>query len=139
MLPGRTPSKSGEAILIPAAAITSSTGLNLSRGSRISSSGFGSKSAFGFITITESRFATTTESPFFIWPSMSIMLAVVPRPTSSFTSRIIPRFCFSSWDNLFCMYCCVRPTSTVSSSGIPTPVRALTGTIDTSFPKSFTL
>ena len=96
VLPGKTPSKSGDAIFKPAAASTLSTGLNLSRGSLISSSGFGNKTALGFITITESLFATTILSPFLMEPSIKMILAVSPNPTSSFTSRTIPRGSFCS-------------------------------------------
>ena len=138
-LPGRTPSRSGEAILTPAAAVTSLTGLNLSRGSLISSSGFGKSIAFAFVVITESLFARTMKSPFLRLPSIKIMFAVTPKPISSLTSSTMPFVDFSCCSSFFCMYCWVKPTNTASSSGIPSPVRALTGTMDISFVKSLTL
>ena len=136
VLPGNTPSRSGDAIFIPAAACTSSIGLNLSLGSRISSNGFGSSNAFGLVTITESLLATITLSSFFKNPSTKIIFAVGPKPTSSLTSRIMPRVVFSSCSSFFFKYCCVKPTNTPSNSGIPTPVLALIGTIETSLEKS---
>ena len=73
------------------------------------------------------------ESSFLICPSIRIIFAVGPRPTSSLTSNIIPRLDFSSWLNFSFRYCCVNPTNTANNSGIPTPVFALTGTIAISF------
>ena len=64
------------------------------------------------------------------------MFAVGPNPTSSFTSKTIPRVCFSSCSNFLLKNCCVNPTSTANNSGIPTPDLALTGTMDISFLKS---
>ena len=89
-LPANTPSKSGDTILKPAAEITSVTDLNLSRGSRISSKGFGRSKALTLVTTISSRFATMIVSPCLIVPSNSIILAEGPRPSSSLISRMIP-------------------------------------------------
>jgi len=73
----------------------------VSRGSRISSRGFGKSNAFGFITTIESLLATTMLFSFLIIPSIRIIFAVCPNPTSSFTSKTMPRGSFSSLLSLF--------------------------------------
>ncbi len=138
VVPGSTPARSGEATLSPAAAFTLSTPVNLSRGSRISSSGLGSRMALGLATMTPSRRAITMRSVLFSWPSISIMLAVSPSPVSWLASSTIPRVPFSSCSSRAAMYCWVRATRTVSSSGMPTPVRADMGIMETSDLKSLT-
>ena len=137
-LPASTPSRSGAVIFTPAAAMTSVTGLNLSLGSRISSSGFGRSKDLILVTMAESLFANTILSPCLNTPSRIIVFAVGPKPTSSLISRIIPLAAPSCLSNLAAIYCCARPTKTASNSGIPTPVTALTGTIASSRAKSFT-
>ena len=137
--PGRTPSRSGDAILTPAAAETDSTGANRSRGSRISSSGLGSSMALGLAATTPPRLAATTVSPMDSVPSASMTLADGPIPTSSLTSSTMPRASPpASWSRRAARYCCVRPTRTASSSGTPVPERALVGTMHTSRAKSLT-
>src|SRR4029079_19060676 len=89
-LPARTPSKSGDVIFRPAADITSFTGMNLSRGSRISYRGLGTKSAFALVTTDLSRFATTILAPCFNTPSKRLTLAEGQRLISSLTSSTIP-------------------------------------------------
>ena len=75
--------------------------MNLSRGSRISSNGFGINIALIFVITAPSFFATAISSCLFNTPSVRIILAVSPKPGSSVTSRTIPRvssltvsFCF---------------------------------------------
>ncbi len=61
--PAIASSNSGAAILIPAAATTSLTGENLSRGSRISSSGLGIRRARTCVIIGSGSPPTTMVSP----------------------------------------------------------------------------
>ena len=56
------------------------------------------------------------------------MLSVKPNPGSSLTSRTEPFAGPSVVCNLFLRYCWVKPTRTMRSSGIPSPVLALVGT-----------
>ncbi len=126
--PETTLSMWGATILIPAAATTSSTFLKRFLASLISSKGLGFKSDLILVTKTSSLVVKAILSSFLKIPSYIMVSMVVPRPTSSLTSRIVPRAGASvSICNCSCKYSCASPRSMVKSSAMPSPVLALMG------------
>ncbi len=64
---------------------------------------------------------------------------VMPSPGSSLTSRMVPLAGPLVVLSVGRRYCCARPTRTARSSGMPSPVLALVGTMAAVFVKSVIL
>ena len=98
------------------------------------------KRALTFVCAAPSRFTITILSPTCSVPSVSMMFAVWPIPTSSWSSRTIPfdlpETSAAPWESFVVRNCWASPMRTASSSGIPTPYLAETGIIETCFRKS---
>ena len=88
--PANASSRFGAAIFTPTAAETSFTEENLSLGSLISSKGLGRSKARTVVTMGPFLPPNTIMSSLRRIPSYIIAFTVVPKPTSSLTSKIVP-------------------------------------------------